>query len=227
MKKYKNLINIIDVGCGQDLDEEWKRNRDRVDFFLGFDPGDNVEVVKKEFPNGVIYNRAVFDEEGERLFYFCNYDRCSSLFPPNVNVVKKYVREDGMDSKKVKRFNCIKKKKVQCIRLDTVISDLSINFDFIKIDTQGADYNVIKSLGEYLETQIIGIKTEAFFEPLYEGIKLYSDINNLLKSSGFKCVKKIPISSGPRRKFVSDFLYIRNDDNKIDKIKLIKKVYKV
>jgi len=219
----KEKLNIIDVGCGQSLDKIWIKNNKLVNFYIGFDADDNVKEAKKTFPNGVIYNNAVFDEEGIHNFYVCNRPQCSSLFPPNMEEVCKYVRKDKNNYEKYHRVDVKKIKKVKCIRLDTILSNLEVNFDFIKIDSQGADYNILKSLGKYLETQLVGVQTEVYFRSMYEGIHLYKDTKKLLISKGFKLVKKLTVPS----KWHGEYLYIREDISKKDKIKLIKRIYKI
>ena len=218
----KEKLNIIDVGCGQFLDEVWIENNKLVNFYIGFDPDDNVKVAQKTFPNGVIYNTAIFDEEGSRPFYICNKPQCSSLFPPNMDVVREYVKKDKNNYEKYHRVDVKEIKDIECTRLDTILSNLEVDFDFLKMDSQGSDYNILKSLGEYLKTQIVGVQTEVFFESMYEGIHLYKDIKKLLKSNGFKLVKKITSPS----KWHGEYLYIREDISKKDKIRLIKKIYK-
>lgn len=220
-------LNIIDVGCGQKIDVEWKKkkNVELVDFFLGFDISSNVDSVKKRFLNRIIYNCAVFDEEGTRPFYHCNYPRCSSLFRPDPDMVKYFVRKSRLGSHGHHRLDVKEIEDVKCMRLDTIISELNIDFDFIKIDTQGAEFQVIKSLGKYLNTQIVGMKVELFRKRLYQDIVLYPKVNKFLNNNGFVRVKKFN-----KNRIDGDFLYLRkdfNDDVKRDKIKLIKKIYKI
>jgi len=223
LKEYRKILNVIDVGCSHYIDKEWEKHKESIKFFLGFDPFGESPYIDKRFPKNRIYNCAIFDKEGDHLFYICNYNRCSSLFPPNPEVIKNFVKKVSYSKKKVHRFDIKKTKQVKCIRLDTILSDLEINFDFIKTDTQGADYNVLKSLGKYLNEQIVGVKLEHYFQPIYKGIALYNEVNRFLNDNGFVLVKKFSKPS----KFTRDFLYIRKDNKKSKQIKLIKKIYKV
>jgi FkbM family methyltransferase len=215
-------LNIIDVGCSHFLDKEWKKNIKKINFFLGFDPfGESkTEYVNKNFPENVIYKNAVFDKEEDRDFYICNKLQCSSLFLPNEKVVKEYTKKDKNNSRKYHRMDVKKVVSVKCIRLDSVISELDKNFDFIKVDTQGAEIEVLKSLGKYLTSQIVGAKLELSFQSLYKGISLYGKVDKFMKNNGFIQVKNLE-----KNKFWGNFLYIREDRNKKKQIKLIKKIY--
>ena len=221
------------MGCAHSLDKEWrwrkKKRLEKVNFFIGFDPFGKFQTpyINKQFPKNIIYDYAVFDKEGEYPFYVCNKAQCSSLFPPDPKLVKEYVKIGKERYNKERhteffhRMDIKKIIKVKCVRLDSIVSQLKINFDFIKVDTQGADFQVLKSLGKYLTTQIIGIRLELYFQPLYKNIILYKVVDEFLRKKNFKYVKKFGGT-----KFGREFLYIRQDKNKQEQIKIIKNIYK-
>ena len=57
---------------------------------------------------------------------------------------------------------------------------------------------------------------------MYKGIILFDEVNDFLNKHGFFKHKRIDYKS----KFASDFLYIREDKSKEEKINLIKKIYR-
>jgi FkbM family methyltransferase len=57
--------------------------------------------------------------------------------------------------------------------------------NFLKIDTQGFEYNVLKGIEEYFDF-ICGIELELSTVPLYEGSKLYSFYFDYFKKNGFE-----------------------------------------
>ena len=82
-------------------------------------------------------------------------------------------------------------KKIEAHRLDTLIESVPsylpfTDFDFINIDTQGAELAVLKGMGNYLdETSIKGVYLEVNHEPLYKGIPLIPEIDDYLHDFGF------------------------------------------
>lgn len=223
------MINFIDIGCGEKLPLPWsaRKGYGNIKYYLGCDPSGKFQHISKKysFKKTFLHKKAIFDTEGEQTFYECEGSQQSSLFRPNTKVLKKYLNRPNrkkQPSYKRKRFNVKSIQKIKCVRLDSILNDYDIDFDFIKTDTQGADFNVIKSLGKYLDTQIIGIHIELFYKELYEGIVLFEEVDNFLKGYGFYKAKRIP---GVDR-FWSDFLYMKNDPKKCEKIRLIKKIYK-
>ena len=72
--------------------------------------------------------------------------------------------------------------KVPCNRLDTLCKEYGVtSIDIIKIDVEGATYEVLNGLGNLWETiKIMHIETEGF--PFFEGQKLHTCVSELLKS---------------------------------------------
>ena len=224
----KERINFIDVGCADYLIEPWSKYTKNINFILGFDVHGIKEYKRqllREKINHKIYQKLIFTEPLDKILV-CKKKQNSSLFKVDTNLMKEYVRKSGKGEYRYKQrefdFRSKRTKKVKCVRLDETIDKMGINFDFIKIDTQGSEYQVLKSLGEYLKTQIIGVYAELFFKPLYREIILYQDVDKYLRSCGFHQVIKVDHSE-----WVQDFLYIRNDKLKKTKIEFIKKIYEV
>jgi len=223
-------INFIDVGCAGYMPSPWRINEygKYINYVLGFDGfSDELNYLDKEFSNNIVYNSIIFDDEKELLFNICKRSRVSSLFKPNREVLKSYIKYINTirypKIYHINKYDIEENRKVKCVRLDTILKKHDINFDFIKIDTEGADYNVIKSLGKYLDTQIVGIHTELYFKEMYKGITLFEDVDSFLKEHGFYLAKKM----NGVEDFWANFLYIRKHKSKKNKIKLIKKAYEV
>jgi len=223
----QRIINYIDVGCVNPFVRHWKKNKQYLKCVLGCEPRDD----KKEgsfFDNFseeiqvLNYNCAIYDKEGKFKFYICHKGQCSSLFEPDLH---KYIYRSGKRStneEKNKRMKIVDITKVECLRLDSILDKLDISFDFIKIDTQGADFQVLKSMGSYLD-DIVGIHTELNFQPFYKGITLFEEVNKFLKKEGFYLAKTLD----RKNPYWNNFLYLRRDTIKKKQLKLIKKVYKI
>lgn len=221
-------INFIDVGCSGYMPGPWSIDKfgRYIDNIVGFDLLKNeLNYLDEEFPNNKIYNNVVFDKEISRSFYICKRSRVSGLFKPNIPVLIPYIEILNKIRKpkiyNISKYDVEKIEKVKCIRLDTIIDELNIDFDFLKTDTEGADYQVIKSLGEYLTKQVVGIHTELYFKKMYKGIVLFDEVNDFLTNNGFYQFKQV----GGVEDYWGNFLYIREDKKKKKKIDLIKRAY--
>ncbi len=82
-------------------------------------------------------------------------------------------------------------KEVQCYRLDSLIQVSPSylpwhDFDFINVDTQGAELAVLKGLGLYLnQGSIKGVYLEVNERSLYENIPLVDEIDTFMRQHGF------------------------------------------
>jgi FkbM family methyltransferase len=218
------------VGSAAYLPYPWNKEKynNYIDYFIGFDIIDReLDYIKKNFLNSKIYKNIIFDKEEECEFYICKRDRVSSLFKPNIPILIPYLKYLNKIRKpkkyQIDKYFIEKVKKVKCIRLETILNTLNVNFDFVKTDTEGADFQVIKSLGKYLFRDIIGIHAELYHKEMYNDIILFEEVNKYLTKNGFYLAKKI----GGIKNYWHNFLYIREDKSKMEKLKLIKKVYKI
>jgi FkbM family methyltransferase len=132
--------------------------------------------------NYVIIPKAVSDYDGTAEFNVAgNWDwGCSSL----LNFSNKSQTEwPGRTD-----FSVTYKLNVDVIRLDTFIKENLINkIDYLHIDTQGSDLNVLKGLGEYLEIVNEGTMEAATSDDiLYEGQNKLNDCIKFLLLNRFK-----------------------------------------
>jgi FkbM family methyltransferase len=231
MQKYEK-INLIDVGCAGYMPSPWNKEGygSYVDNLLSIDLlDDELQYLDEEFSDSkkIMSKNIIFDQEEERDFYICKRSRVSSLFKPNMSLLKSYLEYLNKIRKpkiyNISKYNIERVDKVKCIRLETVLDELDIDFDFLKIDTEGGDPQVIKSLGKYLDTQIIVIHAELYFKELYKDIILFDDVNKFLFEHNFYPAK---ILNGVDN-YWANFLYIRYDPSKKNKINLIKKAYNI
>lgn len=220
-KKTDEMINLIDVGAVGGLQSPWKENQKYLNSVLTFDPNVKSQTLGKKWPDIIHYNCAVFNEQGIRPFYLCNKRTCSSLYKPNSEYAKKYCKIINKDPA---IFDVEKVIEVKCCCLDDIIGKHDIQFDFLKTDAQGADLEVIKSLGKYLDQDIVGIQAEFRLQPLYEGAALFAEADAFLRSHDFYLMRSLRRRKNP---FEDDFLYIRRDKTKKKQIRLIKKLYKI
>ncbi len=216
--KGKGVINFIDVGSIGDLPEPWYCNANKVKFLVNFEPNDSI----KEGPNYITFNTAVWEREEKKLFYICKGFKGtgSSLFKQNYD----YVRNNFEELKKrgsprlantwFERSKVLRTLELDCKTIDSVVTRKYPNtkFDFIKIDAQGAELNILKG-SEKLLKQCTGLHLELFTIPLYEEIALMDEVTNYLSNFGFKLVKKFPAHGTFNSQH--DCLFMKTTDDKI------------
>ena len=227
--KEKGILNFIDICSFGGLPEPWLSNANKVKYLVNFEPNDKI----KETKNITTFNTAVWSKEEEKDFYIYKGFRGtgSSLFQQNYNYVKdNFLELSKKGSQKLanswfKRSQVLKTLKIQCNTLDNLILNKfsDKNFDFIKIDAQGAELDILKG-GDRILNNCIGLHLELFTIPLYKDIPLLPEVESYLSEKGFKLIKKM----GPHGTFHSqnDCIFLKLDADPM-KLTLIKNIYQI
>ncbi len=194
----KGMLNFIDVGSLGPLPAPWFSNQDRIGFLLNFEPHE----APRRTANSLTLDTALWEGDAERPFYVYKGFSASgsSLFEQNTD----YVR-DNFDTLRLRgprdlaeswldRSTLVKTATLRCRALDEVLQQSvpDVPFHFMKIDTQGAELNILRGAEQLLRTQCIGLHLELFTLPLYKGIALLPEVQAHCAERGFRLVKKSP-----------------------------------
>ena len=165
---------FIDVGCNRGQYAFSWLNIPDVKIFA-FEPNQELfEVLKQqESDKFKVFNYAIGTEEGVNKFNIGENDATSSL----KNFAEGYTHLTYSHTV-----------DVNVIRLDTFCKENGItHIEYIKVDAQGSDLDVLKSMGEYLNVTTT-IMVEAFInndEDVYEGEVKEDEVMKLLLPLGF------------------------------------------
>lgn len=87
-------------------------------------------------------------------------------------------------------FRAMKEIQVLATTLDTVVLDRNEvpGPDFLSIDTQGSELDILQGASRLLDTTILAVRAEIEMHPLYEGQPLFGDICQFLARHNFDLV---------------------------------------
>ncbi len=113
-------------------------------------------------PNYVVIPAAIANQDGVSDFYLNREDAASSLKPFNPQMMQEWIGGENL---------CVETTTiVPTIRLDTFLNQMQIDeVDYLKIDAQGSDFDIVLSLGDRLR-DCCKVKLEVAITP----IQLYS-----------------------------------------------------
>lgn len=181
----KNFV-IFDVGGCNFIDSShFKRNFPNADVY-SFEPSvENLHLHANyaQSNNVIVVPTAISDKDGVSTFYnSTSHDGAGSTLKPIVkNGTVEGIHHTGV------YYNLIGY-EVQTMRLDTFCKLNNIkNIDYLHIDAQGAEHNVIKGLGEYRPYFIFAETCE--FET-YESKTTLADFETLLFEMGYEVVNR-------------------------------------
>jgi hypothetical protein len=113
-------------------------------------------------------------KEKTRLpFYILKNEELSSLFYPNFELLKIFGQENNYMIKETKMLNT-----------DTIDSLLA-KADLLKIDVEGAAYEVLQGATKLLD-KCVAVFVECEFIQKYKDQKLFPDVDTLLKNNGYR-----------------------------------------
>ena len=209
-KNFENnsLSVLVDVGSHKGEYINSIKKKFNIQKIYGFEPNPDIyEILKKKIVDEKInlYNFGISDKNGKIEFYK-NLETSSStinkLNTKSKYYKKKYFLLNIFNSKEV-----IKKIEINVLRLDEFIHSNKIDkIDLIKIDTEGYEFKVIKSLKKKIKNVKIIHLEHHFDDMIVKNYKL-TDIHNYLKKNGFEKFFKIKMKF--RKSF--EYLYINKN----------------
>lgn len=194
----KGRVNLIDVGSAGHLPSPWNENANAIRYLLKFEPrGESSKT-----PYVATVDAALWEINCERDFYiYRGFEGTgSSLFQQNYEYVTENFEElrrrgsRSLADTWFERSQMVGVERICCRTLDDVLQELDHPFPyhFLKIDAQGAEYEILKGAESFLRRSCLGLHLELFVLPLYRGIKLQPDVVAYLAGLDFDLVKKFP-----------------------------------
>lgn len=141
----------------------------------GFEPNPKAlaRLNDRKGPNETYIGEAVYDGTEQEL-KLCAREGMTSLLEPNYDLMKHFYGYAEWAAIE-------KREKISTVRLDDVKEIERI--DFLKIDVQGAEYEIFRNGAERLRECLV-VQSEVEFLRLYENQPLFSDIEIFLREQG-------------------------------------------
>lgn len=176
-----NNINLIDVGSSFNLFEPFNYVEDSwgEDLkILCFEPNEETNITSSTATRINIDN-ALWSSEKKITFHIAKEKSKSSVHPPNIELIKKFSDENWIDRQTDKII------EIEAVTLDSVIKKHEFDADFIKIDTQGSEYEILEGAKKSISKGIFGALLETWSYPFHMDQKLTYDVMKIMDESGY------------------------------------------
>lgn len=195
---YRNFDFIFDIGAHHGESIKLFLNNFKINNIYSFEPSnenfkilqENAKKLQKKFDNVNIFieNFAVGDEE--KIVKMKQMNESSSSTINSYNIKSKYFKKKSLFLFNSKNKNFFSEIDVRQVSLSSYMTEKNIHeIDFIKIDTEGYEYYVLKGL----QNQFQKIKL-ILFEHHYDNMLIkdykFKDIHNFLIRNKFKQIYK-------------------------------------
>jgi FkbM family methyltransferase len=172
-------MKLIDVGAADEILPRFSKIKDKT--VIAFEPEEKAfkELSQRySSDNYIILQEALSKKKQEVELKLTKKRQCSSLLEPNMELLNTFPASE--------RFEVEARERFMTDSLDNVLEKNKIfNPNFIKLDIQGAELEVLQGAPKTLE-KIACIELEIAFSELYMDQPLFSEIELYLREFNFE-----------------------------------------
>ena len=172
----------------------------------------NSEAEKLKH-NKFIINKGLWSKkEKKKLNILENRLGSSSMYEPDEELFDLH----DLKKKDYENYKVTSSVEIECDTLTNQLKELEINkLDYLKIDTQGAELEILKGIGEY---RPLLIKVEAHFFSMYKNVPSWNKLVSFLYDLNYTLIDFKGIGNHSTRiPAEADMIFIPNFNNKIGK----------
>lgn len=214
-----NKVCLMDVGAAGGLEPRWEPYQKNLKV-IGFEPdgrtSSEIEINQADVGSLVI-NKAVWSTDSMITINHTKKPLCSSVYKPNLEYLKIFPD--------VERYGVEFESEYHAVTISKICQELSLKPDFIKIDIQGGELEVLKGAGDTLDL-VLGIESEVEFKPFYLDQPLFPEILQFMENKDFTMIDFIGLGRMERNQFrgigecnFGDALFLRTPEYILEKFK--------
>jgi FkbM family methyltransferase len=179
-----NIVTIVaDVGARYGIHPSWN-GYDAPLRYIAFEPDpEEAGRLRQVYQNTAVFNYEVLETaldktKGRREFYLLKHRGLSSCLKPDLtSECFRHLKPGQAEIEKVLN--------IETERGDDVFAGLGVVPDFLKVDTEGTEQDVIEGCEQLLSKGVLGIRSSCNFQPCFIGQRLFSDSHAYLIDQGF------------------------------------------
>ncbi|MBU6399775.1 MAG: FkbM family methyltransferase [Verrucomicrobia bacterium] len=170
----KHQLIVADVGAAGGVDPRWRSLSGFVRF-LAFEPRCDEAISNPDLKR---FSMALAAQQGRRRLYVTKFSQSSSLFPLNRELLNDFTVHDCYD--------LVRTEEVAVDTLDHCLAGWPADRpDFLKVDVEGAELEVLRGGEAVLKESVLGVRTEVSFAPRHLGAPLFGEVDAFLRQRGY------------------------------------------
>lgn len=171
---------VVDIGARGGFESHWSFYGDQVRL-IGFE-ADVEECERLNQQASSSRNRffpyALHQNRGKRIFYVTAYPASSGFYPADTKYVQRFPDEVNL--------SVVKTLEMDTVDFDSFASENGIDYvDFMKLDTEGSELDILKGAIGFLKKTVIGLSVEVEFFQWHKEQPVFSDVDSFLRPLGF------------------------------------------
>ncbi len=210
--KNKKIL-ALDVGAQGGFNSD-KFFSSKYEFFFDDILVEPIKSEAEKFNKGKFFiNKGLWDKKETRKLYILDGRLgSSSMYKPDIkNFDLHNIKERDYENYKITRTV-----EIECDTIKNQLSELKIeNLDYLKIDTQGAELEILKGIGDY---RPLLIKIEAHLFSIYKNVPSWHQLNNYLYELNYVLIDFKGIGDHRTRIHAeAEMIFVPNFNNNIGK----------
>ena len=183
MARLDDLTVVADIGARYGMHPSWN-GFDAALRYIAFEPDtEEADRLRAIYTNNAnftyeVHETALDKQKGERDFHLLKHRGLSSCLKPDLtSECFRHLKPGQAEIEKIL--------KIKTERTDDFFKKLGVMPDFLKVDTEGTEHDVIEGCEAMLETGVLGIRSSCNFQPCFIGQKLFSESHDYLMARGY------------------------------------------
>lgn len=176
----KYLTTVVDVGARYGMHPSWNGFGGNLKY-LAFEPDtEEADRLRKTNRGDVfeVIEAAVYDKEGEFDFNLLVHRGMSSFLVPDL-------QSESFKDLKPGLGNIERTIKIKTKPLDSFTREHGWSVDFLKVDTEGTEHEVIVSGDQTIKDGVLAVRSSVNFNPAFHNQTLFSTTHDYMISHGF------------------------------------------
>jgi FkbM family methyltransferase len=175
-------LTLVDVGARGRLDPPWDAIPPGALQVIGFEPDvEECARLSAQAPGGMRFLPiALWSQPAEVEVHVAATPSCSSVHPPNDDLLRDFADEH------VAPRTTATKVRYPANTLDAVLAVEGLGCDFLKIDTQGAEGEIVRGASATLRDRAMGALIETWTLEVHRGQQLTGAIMSQMDELGFQ-----------------------------------------
>ena len=162
-------LSLLDVGARDGVSYPWNTAKSgSLNVILVEPDPQEVELLRKHH-QGDILPYALWSKEAELVLNINNSPGTSSVLEPNMSFLGQFDESQRFEAK---NKITISTKTIDDLNCSGKLTDV----DFMKIDVQGGELDVLKGGVNYLKNNLVGLESEVEFSSMYKDQSLFSEL---------------------------------------------------
>jgi FkbM family methyltransferase len=183
MTGLSDLTVVADIGARYGIHPTWN-GFDAPLRYIALEPDtEEAERLRGLYPTTRTFRYEVLEtaldkQQGERDFHLLKHRGLSSCLKPDLtSECFRYLKPGQAEIEKIIKI------KTECG--DDVFAGIGVAPDFLKVDTEGTEQDVIEGCERLLAESVLGVRSSCNFQPCFIGQRLFSHSHDYLMERGF------------------------------------------